>query len=271
MSDAANLGPGEWVTKEVFLPTGHQFGKSGTPHLDSALTFIKGEKGTLGPTVMRDPVAQQAAKAVDVKLPATIDPKAAIGVAAFALGVITTVVVVKNRHRIKAWWEDKALPRLVAGAMWLLDVEPESLKQASAEVGPISTKEFSAEVEVVVNDLREDMTREEARQRILLILLGASVISENLRKLQDARIADDDLRALKEAMGNLTTAEVVESVNEILSSGHSVLDDEVQALFVKVFGGGRNEDGTYEPLTLDDVRAKLQLPDDDPDAAMASA
>ena len=51
----------------------------------------------------------------------------------------------------------------------------------------------------------------------------------------------------------------------------AIIDDQTQALFVEVFGGGRVVDGRYEPLTLDGVKKALRLPDDDPDAAPALA
>jgi hypothetical protein len=273
-----DLGPGDWYDRQVFLPAGHQFGDSQTSGLDSSLTFIKGQKGTQGPAVMRDPIPQQQSVTVpEIKLPANMDPKTvAVALGAFALGVITTVVVVKNRHRIKAWWEDKALPRLTLGAIWFFDLDDEylkALKEATETVGEIPTEQFSNEVAVVVEDLRENMTNEEARRRVLLIMMAASIISKNLRELKDARIQDEDFHALQEAMGYLTTEDVVDRLNRILESDPAVLDDETRAIFVKVFGGGEVKDGLYQPLSLDAVEEALRLPgdDDDPEPVLANA
>jgi hypothetical protein len=253
---------GTWVPKEVFLPSGHQFGQSKTPHLDSALTFAQGQRGTAGPAVLRDPqLPSNQIKLPEISLPDSLDPKAAaFAVAALAVGVITTVIVVKNRHRIKTWWDEVALPKLVSGALWLMDLSPEDLKAVTAEVGPISTVEFSSEVAVVVDDLRENMTSEEAQRRLLLVLLAASIISENMRKLQNARIADDDFAALQSAMGRLTSGEVVDLLNSILGGERRVLDDETEAHFVRVFGGGHLVDGTYQPLDIDKIEEALRLP-----------
>ncbi len=55
-------------------------------------------------------------------------------------------------------------------------------------------------------------------------------------------------------MSKLTTGQVVDDLNRILENRQAVLDDDTQALFVEVFGGGRFADGIYQPLTLDGVR-----------------
>lgn len=258
----------EWIKAEIKVPKGTHLAPSReTPGLNRALLFAADQKGTVGPPEVRIPAPNAKAPSVPTLPTASLDPKtAALAIAAFAVGVITTVVIVKNRHRIKAWWEDKALPVLTSGMMWLLDIDPKDLESATQEVGPISTGEFSNEVAAVVEDLREDMSNEEAQRRILLVFMAASIISENMRKLKNARIADEDLAALQTAMSQLTSSEVIERVNEVLSAEDTVLDDETQALFVKVFGGGSVIDGVFRPLTLDGVQEALKLPDgDDPD------
>lgn len=138
-------------------------------------------------------------------------------------------------------------------------------------IGPVPAKEFSREVGVVIDDLRKGMTSDEAKKRLLLVMMAASIISEQMRKLSAARIKDQDVEALQTAMSKLTTGEVVDDLNRILGSERAAIDEATQALFVEVFGGGRFVQGRYQPLTLDGVRGALKLPEDDGDAGPAVA
>ena len=158
--------------------------------------------------------------------------------------------------------------------MNVLRSEPKQLVDTETEtavIGPVPAAEFSKEVGVVVGDSLEDMSSDEAKKRLLLVMMAASIISEQMRKLSGARIKDDDLQALRTAMNKLTTGEVVDDLNRILGSERAIIDDQTQALFVEVFGGGRFVEGRYEPLTLDGVHRALRLPGNDgPDALRAS-
>lgn len=268
---------GNWIKGEVFVPDGLRMAEAkDTPGVQRALLFGE-EKGTAGPTLFRasddsDEVDDSSSDSDD-----SIDDLAAailLAAAALAAAVITTIVIVKHGPKLVAWWKDKAFPALSGRVMKMLRIEPRQLLDPETEmavIGPVPTAEFSKEVGVVVGDNREDMSSDEAKKRLLLVMMAASIISEQLRKLSGARIKDDDLQALQSAMSKLTTGEVVDDLNRILGSERAVIDDQTQALFVEVFGGGRRVEGVYEPLTLDGVRKALKLPeDDDPGSDLAS-
>lgn len=242
-----------------------------TPGVQRALLFGE-EQGTSGPTLFR--AADDTETESEDSGGSADDLAAAILLAAAALAaaVVTTVVIVKHGPRVVAWWKQKAFPALSGRVMKVLRIEPKQLIDAESEtamIGPVPTAEFAREVAVVVGDAREEMSTDEAKRRLLLVMMAASIISEQMRKLSAARIEGDDLNALQAAMSKLTTGEVVDDLNRVLASERAIIDDQTQALFVEVFGGGRVVDGRYEPLTLDGVKKALRLPDDDPDAAPA--
>lgn len=194
--------------------------------------------------------------------------KLALGLGLGLAGGVLGSIVYVNRHAIKNWWSDKAAPRLLAGAMWLADIDPKELLDASETtelIGPVTTEAFTTEVEVLVADERPKMSAEEAERRLLLVFMAAAIISEQLRALDGAKIQDSDLAALQAAMGKLRSADVVARLNEILAGDDGVLDADTKAVFVRVFGGGSVIDGEFRPLTLDGVQEALNLPDDEDD------
>jgi len=255
---------GEWVTGDIWVPDGAKIAPSReTPGLNRALLFVPGEKGTAGPPEFRVHAPTTNASPVAPELPGGDAMKyILVAAVALAVGVVTTVVVIKHGSKIKAWWNDKALPRIVAGLSWFADIDLDQFIDTETEVaaiGPVPTAEFSAEVGIVVDDLREDMTSAEAQQRLLLVFMAAAIISEQMRKLGNARIKDDDLQALRAAMSKLTSGQVVDDLNEILKSGQLVLDGDTQAIFVQVFRGGRFADGLYQPVSVAHVEEALRL------------
>lgn len=255
----------EWFPAEIRIPKGtHLSNSQATPGVNSALIF--GKDGTRGPAQVRLTATGKNAPAISNLLPSDASKYMTVAAVALAVGVVTTVVVIEHGPKIKAWWNEKALPRLVSGLAWLADIDLAEFVDPTtkdAAIGPVPTAEFSAEVGVVVQDLREDMSNEEARRRLLLVYMAASIISEQMRKLNNARIADADFEALQAAMNKLTTGQVVDDLNTILQSDTSILDEDTQAMFVKVFGGGHLVDGTFKPVSLDDVESALRLPGTD--------
>lgn len=258
--------PGEWISADIRVPSGTHLAPSRqTPGLNRALLFAQDRKGTVGPPEVRLPSASPDAVKVpgSFKLLDGIDAKTiAVASVALAVGVVTTIVIVKNGPKIKAWWTDKAFPRIISGLAWIADVDLDEYLDPgtkTALIGPVPTREFANEVGAVVADLREDMTSEEAQLRLFLVFMAAAIISDNLRKLGNARIREEDFEALQVAMSELTSGQVVDSLNEILNNEQLALDDETQAMFVKVFGGGRFVDGRYQPVHIDKVEDALRL------------
>ena len=222
-----------------------------------------GDGGFLG-ALLDNSTNQVVGQARLFKVPAGSDVGSKVVVAALsvAAGVAVTVAIYKA-PQIQNWWKTKGAPGILASLAWLADVDIDEYQRVApteVEVTPVSTREFSDTVGAVIEDFRQDMTNAEFQQRLLSNYLAAAIIAENLRKLTNARVADPDFVALQSAMEGLTSGQIVDSLNELLSSNELVLDEQTRTIFADVFHGGRVVDGEYEPIILEKIEDALRLP-----------
>lgn len=189
------------------------------------------------------------------------DPKLLIGVAIGAAVVLAGTAVYHNRSKIKTWWNDKLVP-VVAKRFGMTRSAPADSVDASAEVAPteISVEAFSSEVRQAVDEAIPDMSSTEARTRLVTALLAAAVAAEELRILQRHRIIDDnDVRELRAAMQQLTRDEVVDRVNQALTSGEVTLDERSAETLVALFRGGSASAEAFVPINIAQVARALDI------------
>lgn len=179
--------------------------------------------------------------------------------------VVATVVVQKSAPVVKDWFQTTALPSAKAAYRKLTRAK----RTTSARVDALEAAEpiqldpagFSKEIETVLEGARQPMSSVEVKRRLLRIMLAAAIIAEALRTLDGVEIRDDeDLRELRRAMGELTTQEVADLANQMLDDEERLLDDEGEAAFVAVFGGGRSADGRRLLIEPGRLREALRLP-----------
>lgn len=104
------------------------------------------------------------------------------------------------------------------------------------------------------------MSSAEAQKRLLALLAAAACIADQVRALVNARIEDDEASLeLKRVMEKLTAPQITDSINRVLEADSSLLDEEVSAEFMKIFGGGRTVDGQYVPLRNEKIKEALRL------------
>jgi hypothetical protein len=116
------------------------------------------------------------------------------------------------------------------------------------------------------------MSSEEAQKRLLAMFMAAGIIAEQMRALENVRIEDADLKAVRAAMQKLTAQDVTEEINLMLEQNPALLDRETLPEFIRLFGPGEFKNDLYLPLTNDAAREALRLPDDDdPDGALTPA
>ena len=111
--------------------------------------------------------------------------------AGIALGVLGSVVVVKNRERIKRWWEDQVLTTAQSSWNRITRRQEGTSQSATVEVTVLNRPahdNFSREIDVAIDDTRTRMSTSEAQRYLLAVLLAASFIAEAMRKLSNARI-----------------------------------------------------------------------------------
>jgi hypothetical protein len=195
---------------------------------------------------------------VDLRKPAVV------GATVFlAVGVLGGMTVNRNAPRIKRWWDDQAIPAARTGWRRITRQHEVVAHDATAEM-PILSKTaleaFSREIDVALEDNRSSMSSAEAQQYLLEILMAASIIADRMRALSNAHIEEGaGLPELKIAMEKLTTQQVMDTINRMLATNTSVLDDERSEVFAKIFGGGHVVDGDYVPLTSERIKEVLSL------------
>ncbi|QZY52273.1 hypothetical protein [Leucobacter tenebrionis] len=182
--------------------------------------------------------------------------------------VVTTIVVQKSAPAVKDWFQSTTLPSAKAALRRLTRAKEEATARVDAveAVEPIQLDSvgFSQEIETVLEGARRPISSAEVKRRLLRIMLTAAVIAEELRALDGVKIRDDeDLRELQRAMGELTTQEVADLANQMLVEADTLLDEEDEAAFVAVFGGGRSAGGTRSLIESDRLREALRLPDEE--------
>jgi hypothetical protein len=119
--------------------------------------------------------------------------------------------------------------------------------------------DFSREIDVALEETKTGMSSAEAQRYLLEILLAASIIADRMRALSNARI-EGDLPELASAMEKLTTQQVTDTLNRMLATNTSLLDDETSAIFAKIFDGGHVVNGEYVRLQNENVKEALRLP-----------
>jgi len=192
--------------------------------------------------------------------------KVLVGAVALAAGIIAGLVIAEHAPKVKRWWLDTARWKLLEGLLEFAEIDVNEIARPAQDVAEIpatTPASFSQDVEVAVEDLRAEMTSEEAQQRIVTILLAAALIAEQLRALRNSRIEDGDYQALKRAMDALSTQDVADAINRMLESDSSLLDDETEAKFVEVFLSGQSLKDRPAPLTPESIEEALRLDGED--------
>jgi len=170
-----------------------------------------------------------------------------IGVAASAVAAGGTVLTVKAASHIKGW---------INGVRSKLSSELDSQPalDGDAETG------FPQQVELALEDLRADMSGEEAQRRIAMIMIAAAFIADQIRALSHAHVEDAEAHPeLRAALAKLSAADLTSTVNRMLEANSSLLGDETSAALMETFEGGRFIQGAYVPLRNDKVRDALRL------------
>jgi hypothetical protein len=183
--------------------------------------------------------------------------------AGIAVGVVATVVAVRNAPRIKTWWNDSALPAMRSKWNHITKTVEEgpALAAVMAISSDTATADFSREVDAAFADPRISMSSAEALERRVAVLAAAAFIARQMRTLANSRIVEDDdgFADLKQAFDKLTTQQVTDSINVMLETNASVLDEETSTELLKIFGGGRFIAGQYVPVENERVKEALCL------------
>ena len=236
-----NAPGGTWEPRWVWKPAETHFVSGGTSPLAFGNRSSKLEgQARLGPRVELED--------------ATLD-KVALGV---GIGVVLTLAAAKAapalKRRLTELRSRMSRTGLASGAA------SESETAAVAVRSEITSEEFASEVDAALAERRPTISSAEAEQRLLAALMAAAFIADQMRALSNFQIGDDpDSRILEQTLEKLSTPQVIDSINRMIESESSLVDDETTSELMKLFGGGRVVEGEYVPIRNDAVRRRLRL------------
>jgi len=157
--------------------------------------------------------------------------------AIIGLAIVAIYGAVKAAPHLKRWWLGRVLPRLRSRWPFKKQTVPE-LTTPLALISAVSATpaDFSAAVEVALEDSRRGMTSEEAQRRLAATLAAAAFIAEQVRMLSNARLEDGPFSELQSAMDKLTTQQATDAIKRMLSADTSLLDEDTTAELMSRFG-----------------------------------
>lgn len=174
------------------------------------------------------------------------------GIIAVATGGI--IAAAKSAPHIKGWFND--LTSKSSG-----NSEMSGGERQPALDGAAATN-FSQQVAAALDDLRTDMSCEEAQRRIAMIMIAAAFIADQMRALSRARVEDADApQELKTALERLSSLDLTDTLNRMLEANSSLLSEETTTALMRIFEGGRFVEGEYLPLRNDRIKDALRLTD----------
>lgn len=191
-------------------------------------------------------------------------------VVATIIGAAATGIIVWATPKVKSWWQDNAYPSLKYRLSSLLlkkteknvDVKKvESISRPEISLEGVSTETFSTEVAAALADTRAVMSSEEAQRRFIAMIIAATVVAEQFRRLQEARIegGEEELQKLKRALTDISTEPVVDLINKMLETNDG-LNEDAGSVLVELLGGGGRVDGKYVPLRLEQLQTAVRMP-----------
>ncbi|MFG1904917.1 hypothetical protein [Micromonospora carbonacea] len=190
----------------------------------------------------------QSADAEIAKLLAQSKLKGVI-IGAVATGGI--IAAVKSAPYVKGWFN--GLKSKSSGNPEMSEGESQPALDGAAATN------FSQQVEASLDDLRTDMSSEEAQRRLAMIMIAAAFIADQMRTLSRARVEDAAPPELKSALERLSALDLTDTLNRMLEANSSLLSDETTAALMKIFEGGRVVEGEYLPLHNDKIKDELRL------------
>ncbi|MFJ9034358.1 hypothetical protein ACIRQP_39110 [Streptomyces sp. NPDC102274] len=238
-----------WEKMWVGRPGGTHLSQSRTPGGSSPL--VRGD----GTNKLETHVTLFPARDEDERDSSATVLKVVIGV---AVGVVGTIVAIKAAPHIKSRLSD--LKSKWNGSSEMSEADSQAATAEMAALSSAASADFSNEVDVALEEHGTRMSSAEAQKRLLALLTAAAFIADQMRALASARIEDDDPSLkLKSAMEKLAAPQITDSINRVLETNSSLLDEETSAEFVKIFGGGRIVDGQYVPLRNEKIKEALRL------------
>lgn len=129
----------------------------------------------------------------------------------------------------------------------------------------ITTLDFlSRDIDVALDNYSKNMTSKEAQKHLVNIVVLAMLLANEIRSLSGACIKENGEMSehyleWKNAFEKLTTQKVTHSINSILESNISLIDENMMRRLSEILGDNLIEEGQFVPIKNDKLSKALLL------------
>ena len=190
-------------------------------------------------------------------------------------GVALGAAAVKLTPHVISWWNERMLPAMQSWVRNLFRrkrrkqgaLQDETAETTDAPALPLTQADaacalFVEQVDALSGESGTPMSQAEAEERLLVILIAAACIAEQIRALSGVRLESEDserVELLSGAIRQLSTQRIADGINRLLESDTALLDETTVDQFMKVFKGARIPGQGYAPIRVGQLQEALRL------------
>ena len=190
-------------------------------------------------------------------------------------GVALGAAAVKLTPHVISWWNERMLPAMQSRVRNLFRrkrrkqgaLQDETAETTDAPALPLTQADaacalFVEQVDALSGESGTPMSQAEAEERLLVILIAAACIAEQIRALSGVRLESEDserVELLSGAIRQLSTQRIADGINRLLESDTALLDETTVDQFMKVFKGARIPGQGYAPIRVGQLQEALRL------------
>ena len=184
------------------------------------------------------------------------------------IGVLAAVAVIVLVYaatpHIKRWWKDTAVPRIKKTWNSITKKKESTQPIEGKDSDQVYTTEIATSngitpdmvskgIDEAYENYREKISSEEAQKQLIDIAILSAILAGKIRKFSNACIKEDcempdNYLEWQKAMEKLTTHKVTDSINAILESNTSLLDENRARTLSDILGYSVITDGRFVPI-----------------------
>ena len=179
-----------------------------------------------------------------------------------AVGIGIGIAAHKAFPYVKEWVVSTAVPGVKNLWNKLLGKKAKPQEQtdtAPEMIVPVKVEDFSNSIDLILNEYQKNMSSEEAQQHLLNILCAALYIANEIRQLSNTAIKDEERLEWREAFEKLTTKNVTDGINYILSAQTQKLKAEQLDQLSTLIGVSLIDNGIFIPIESYRVKEALNV------------
>lgn len=177
---------------------------------------------------------------------------ALIGVACVALGY-----AYHHRSEIKRFIQDEAIPWMKDKFHVTIKKKPKKIK--TLPIKKVRPKEFSTEIDTVLNEYSNNMDNEETQQKLVELMILAALLANKIRELSNMADfkKDSAYYETKESLEKLMTQKTTDYINQILCRSPELLSEKNPTF--SLFYGDHYNNGQCIPFQNERIKELLRL------------